>query len=216
MQKIVVVFPLPTFLYYWAEKFLEKLSSKGWILTKYNDISFTFEKTAPKRKCYFIYHSSGIRKDEGKFSLTLRHWNIPDTYGLRNSKLNMYSRRTSCYHKIVEVDTEKANGEGFAELIQDRERLYFYESLRDISLLIILGLILCYIMPKIIGRILVFLGLAYFALSLISRLLKKLYYQTDNDLFTNPCPSTMFLYSPIFRSKLKYGGGVKSLKHLPC
>lgn len=105
MQKKVIVFLIPTFLYYWAEKLFEILSEKGWMLTKYNDAVFTFERTLQQKRHYFIYHSGGNRKGDGKFSLTLRHWNILGAYGLKKSKLNMYSRETICYHTIIEVDT---------------------------------------------------------------------------------------------------------------
>ena len=144
------------------------------MLVKYNGIIFSFEKTTPERKCYFVYHSGGFLKGDGKFDLTLRHWNILETYG-NKSKLNSFTKNNNYYIKIIELDKTKTNNVGIIELLHDRDVLYFWESFRDASYIIILGFLITLISPIKLGLILAYIGIVYIGLSLFSLMMRYLW-----------------------------------------
>ena len=132
-------FIVPSYFYRLFEVWLSKMSKKGWHLTSYRGLKYTFLKGSPRETTYFIYHCGGFRADDGKYSLQLRFWNILDSFGLpiRQSKLNHYTKKHPSYISIIEIMPQKLNTEEYAELLYTRKKLYFSETLRTNILLII-------------------------------------------------------------------------------
>lgn len=123
--------------YYIIEKHLQRMRQQGWELVSYCGMKYRFKRTLPCTRNYFIYHAGGVLRDDGKYSLTLRHWNIPKTYGvsLKYSELNRFTEKTDSNIRIVEIDPLVVNRESFSELIDDRRILYFREFLKKYVLL---------------------------------------------------------------------------------
>lgn len=119
----------PPFLYRLLDKWLKKMSSKGWHVVHCNMLFFWFEKGEAKELEYFTY---GLHTQEGKYSLVLRHPFIEETYGVKKKKSKINSNETKAY-QIVEIDLQKAEQKniGYKELVNDRNRLYFLYFLRN-------------------------------------------------------------------------------------
>lgn len=126
-------------MYFLTENHLQKMCQQGWRLVSYHGVKYKFKRDLPRAYHYFIYHAGGILQDEGKYSLTLRHWNIPETYGVsfKHSELNRFTQKTDSYIRIIEVDPMAVDGEVFSELIDDRRSLYFKDFLKKCSLLLL-------------------------------------------------------------------------------
>ena len=122
---------LPSYLYSRFEKWLNKKSKQGHMLTSNHCLRYTFSQQKPTERHYFIYHSSGINRDAGRFSLQLRYWNLIKTYGLpaKKSRLNSYAMKHHSQPTIIEVLPEKIGSRDYAELRQCRRTLYFKESM---------------------------------------------------------------------------------------
>ena len=60
----------PTFLYCYLDKWLQKMSLKGWHIIHCNLLFFWFESGLPEKREYFTY---GLSTQEGFYSITLRH-----------------------------------------------------------------------------------------------------------------------------------------------
>ena len=174
-------FPLPVFLYTAFEHFLERMSINGWYLSSYSTVRFTFVKAAPKSRKFFIYHSGGNRSADGKFSLPLRYGNILASYGAKpkDSRLNSYTKLHFSHLSVIELRDGTDQEEGFRELLQDRSRLYFAESMRDYLLAALAGLLLMFIGKTFflfrLGCLVLCLASMYILLSLICFLLCRRY-----------------------------------------
>lgn len=136
-------FLLPAFFYAPFEHILVQMSTMGWSLSSYSWFKFTFEKTPPKIRKYFIYHSGGVRSSDGKFSLSLRYGDILSSFGAKRkySKLNAYTRAHVNYISIIELEDGIEKEERFIELKDDRNKLHCAEAIRDCLLLELLGLL---------------------------------------------------------------------------
>lgn len=170
-------FPLPVFLYAAFERFLERMSRNGWYLSLYSPFRFTFAKAAPKSRKFFIYHSGGNLSSDGKFSLSLRYGNILASYGAKpkESRLNSYTKSHLSHLSVIELREGADQEESFRELLRDRRRLYFAESLRDCLLAALAGLLLMFIGRASflfrLGCLVLCLACTFILLSLISFLL---------------------------------------------
>ena len=144
MKKIYLLF-LPAFLYPKIEAYLQKMSSRGWMLISYSPCFLLFEKAVPKNTRYFLWHGGGHLKSDGKFDLNLRYSDIAKTFGVprSHSKLNTFSRRTPAFLRIIEVKPQPDDPEAYEELIRDRNRLYRLETLRNCMIAITIGFCFC-------------------------------------------------------------------------
>lgn len=164
---------LPSYMYTVFEKWLNKKSKQGYRLISNNCIKFTFSQQQPAERHYFIFHSSGIRRDEGRFSLQLRYWNLIKTYGIpaNKSQLNSYAIKHHPQPTIIEVLPEKIGSHDYAELRQDRRNLYFAESMYHSTLLALSGAVLFLfagsVLIKIISAVGFFLVLLHMILSVV-------------------------------------------------
>ena len=142
----------PSFMYHRLDKWLNKMSLKGFHLVDSNLISFLFEKGNPKDIVYFTYEVGGFRNDDGKYSIPLRYPFLIQTYGVKKkcSKLN---RNEAKSYLTIEIDTQKIDIEndlGYKELISNRDKLYRKLAIRNaiIFLVIILICITCVTLKK--------------------------------------------------------------------
>lgn len=164
-----------------VELFLYKMQRKGWALVKYTLFYFLFEKTERKECGYFVYHSGGgSTKSDGKYDLSLRHWNIPQTYGVspKKSNLNAYTVKNKFYYwSIIEVSVDRKNDIDYCELIKDRNLLYFKESSRDHILVLIILFLLSYFFrtrtSSIIWIALIIISIIHYLFMLYAYLLTK-------------------------------------------
>lgn len=134
----------PYFLYSRLDKWLKLMSLNGWHITHCGMFYFLFEKGKSGEKEYFTY---GLSSQEGKYSISLRHPFLEQTYGLKESKIN--SNKTKAYN-IIEIDTNRIdvkNDVGYKELISDRNRLYLRYFVRNSSFILaalaVLVILLC-------------------------------------------------------------------------
>lgn len=143
-DKISVYFFTPSFAYPLLEKRLALLSEKGWHLVYNHAMKYTFLRGTPQKRFYFIFHSSGVQRSEGKFNLTLRHWNIIGCYGVSSKKspLNKNAGRHFSSPTIIEVRPEKIGTEAYKELQDDRRKLYLAETLYHSSLFLLFASLL--------------------------------------------------------------------------
>lgn len=145
----------------------------GHMLAANSGVKFTFCKQQPEAKHYFIFRSSGIRRDEGRFSLTLRHWNLIKAYGVsaKESKLNAHAIRHYPQPTIIEVSPKKIGSIDYAELRQDRRKLYFAEAMYQCALLALSGIALLLFIKvtpiRVISAVGLFLVLFHAILSVI-------------------------------------------------
>ena len=142
----------PSFMYHRLDKWLNKMSHKGFHLVDSNLISFLFEQGPKKDIVYFTYTAGGFRNDDGNYSIPLRYPFLIQTYGVKKkySKLN---RNEAKSYLTIEIDTQKIdieNDVGYKELIGDRNRLYRKLAIRNtiIFFTIILLCIVCVILKK--------------------------------------------------------------------
>lgn len=189
VKHFIVIMPL----FVLFERYLSRMAKKGWHLISYGKFRYVFKKAAPATKTYFIYRNSeGFRKDDGKYSLRLRHLNILGTYGLsrQRSRLNSFSGRLEKIPidirpkdllrrpriQIIEIDENK-NRIGLKELYSDRRRLYSMKTVRDFALLLIVFILseLFYsgIIYKILIRIIFSMSLIYTVTTIFSFLFEK-------------------------------------------
>ena len=134
----------PSFMYHRLDKWLNKMSLKGFHLVDSNLISFLFEQGPKKDIVYFTYTAGGFRNDAGKYSIPLRYPFLEKTYGMKPkySKLNKNQSKT---YLTVEIDTQKIDVEsniGYKELVNDRNRLYNKLAIRN-ALIVFLTALLC-------------------------------------------------------------------------
>ena len=123
----------PSFMYHRLDKWLNKMSLKGFHLVDSNLISFLFEQGPKKDIVYFTYTAGGFRNDDGNYSIPLRYPFLIKTYGVKKkySKLN---RNEAKSYLTIEIDTQKIdieNDVGYKELINDRNRLYRKRAIRN-------------------------------------------------------------------------------------
>ena len=144
MKKIYLLF-LPAFLFPKIEAYLQKMSSRGWMLISYSPCFLLFEKAVPKNTRYFLWHGGGYLKSDGQFDLNLRYSDIAKTFGVprSHSKLNTFTRRTPAFLRIIEVKPQPDDPEAYGELIRDRNRLYRLETLRNCMIAITIGFCFC-------------------------------------------------------------------------
>lgn len=154
-DEISVYFFLPPFAYPILERRLELLSKKGWHLVYNNAIKYTFSRGTPQKKFYFIFHSSGVQRSEGKFNLRLRHWDIIGCYGVpaKKSPLNKHASRHFPEPTIIEVRPEKVRSEAYNELRDDRRKLYLAETLYHSSLFLLCSFLLFWVSKGKIMRV---------------------------------------------------------------
>jgi len=125
----------PAFLYSRLDKWLKKMSFKGWHIVHCNTFCFWFEKGHPANKEYFTY---GLGSQEGKYSISLRYPSLEKTYGAKNKTSLINSNKSKKYH-IVEIDVENVDIEtdiGYKELIYDRNKLYLRYFIRNVAIIV--------------------------------------------------------------------------------
>lgn len=132
----------PDCFFFMLDKWLKKMSQKGYHLIDYGIFTYTFEKGRPADKEYFTY--SCDRTGDGWFSISLRYPNLKKTYGKKRKKSKLNKANISIGVTIVEIDTDRISISdiGYKELIKDRNRLYFFRAVRDVTLVLVMLLIL--------------------------------------------------------------------------
>lgn len=126
----------PAILYNRLDKWLKRMSLKGWRLVRCGIFSFLFENSDIKEREYFTYDDP---KKEAKYSLSSRHPFLEEKYGIKKkkSKINAQERKP---YLIVEIDTDKIDIEndiGYKELLADRKRLSLKYFLRNVGLFVL-------------------------------------------------------------------------------
>jgi len=84
-----------------VEKWLEEQSQKGLLFVYYKHLTFTFEKTQPDEKKYFMYISPLIEKKDAFWG---EFYSIKRLYGKRKSKVK---KSITSLVNIVEIDASK-------------------------------------------------------------------------------------------------------------
>lgn len=131
----------PKCLFFLRDRWLKKMSKKGWHLIDYGIFVYIFENGVPSDKEYFSYTCE--RVGDGKYSIPLRYPLLDETFGVKKkkSKLNKNSILKSKANTIIEVDTHKIDIEndiGYKELRHDRNKLYFLITIRNIAIILAL------------------------------------------------------------------------------
>lgn len=133
----------PSFLFFRLDRWLKKMSAKGWHLIEYGSISFTFEEGEPCDKEYFTYHyGGGVQKGGDKYCLPTMHPFINKVYGIhrKRSRLN---KETSCHsapYVIIEIDQDRIDVKadiGYLELRRERIWLAALDHLRFFPIILI-------------------------------------------------------------------------------
>ena len=143
----------PSFLLFLLDRWLKKMSLKGWHLIENGSFSFTFEEGQPCEKEYFSCLPSGENLNGGgKYSIHLRHPFFERVYGVhkKRSKLNKATSRSHVPLTIIEVDKDRIDintNIGYLELKHDRNRLLAIDYLRAILIISV---------PLLIGHIIWF------------------------------------------------------------
>ena len=133
----------PAFLYAYLDKWLQKMSLKGWHVVHSNIFFFWFEEGNKELREYFTY---GLSTQEGKYSLEHRYPFLEKTYGVSKKKSKINSNDDRVY-RTVEISPDALNDIGYKELVQDRDRLYTRYFIRNIS--IFSAVILLWIIVKL-------------------------------------------------------------------
>lgn len=129
----------PSFLYFCLEKWLKKMSCKGWILFNCSfGIFYHFEKGIPKEREYFVW--SPTARGEGKYSINLRYPFLRKRFGIKEkySRLNKNSQKR--HYNIIEIDPEQMDM-CYKELKNDRNKLYLLYSIRNFFVLLFVFLL---------------------------------------------------------------------------
>lgn len=129
----------PSFLYFLLEKWLKKMSLKGWhlVFRKFG-IIYYFEKGVPEEKEYFVWDPTYT--GEGKYSIASRYPFLEKTYGVEKKKSKLNKNSIEKYDNIIEIDTKKIdihNDLAYKELKNDRNRLYIWRFIRNIAIVTI-------------------------------------------------------------------------------
>lgn len=133
----------PMCLLFLQDKWLKKMSLEGWHLIDYRPLIYVFEKGIPCNKEYFSY--SSVRIGDGYYDVLLRHPNFLQTYGVKKKKSKLNKKRVIKGNNIIEIDTNHLDIEkdiGYQELKRDRNKLYFFMTLRDIGVMIFIILLI--------------------------------------------------------------------------
>ena len=102
-MKMIKFFPINIANIPKVEKWLEEQTKKGLLLVDYKYLTFTFEKTQPYERKYYIYISPLLDKKD----IFLREfYSIKKLYGRRKSKI----KSTPLVH-IVEIDVSKIDND---------------------------------------------------------------------------------------------------------
>lgn len=123
------------------DKWLKKMSSRGFHIVHCSLFTFWFEVGVPLAKEYFTFSEV---LNEGKYSILLRHPSFQVKYGVKKSKSTINDNESKAY-QIVEIDLERINVKsdiGYKELVSDRNALCRRYVLRNICLLLFVGLLL--------------------------------------------------------------------------
>lgn len=141
-KKYIIRFRIyPGFLFRFLDKWLKKMSAKGWHVVHVGIIFFWFEKGEPMDKEYFTY---GLSTQEGNYSIQLRYPFLDKTYGVKEKK-SIINANKNKKTNVVEIDTERIDVKtnmGYKELVSDRNRLYLRYFVRNILVYIILIIVL--------------------------------------------------------------------------
>ena len=136
-DKIIRIRYYPSFLYFLLERWLSKMSLRGWeLVSRHIGVVYRFEKSTPKSREYFVWEPTRI--GEGKYSIPMRYPFLEIHYGVKKkySKLNKHSHIK--HDTIIEVDTRKIdvdNDTDYLELKRDRNKLYTLFFVRNIIVL---------------------------------------------------------------------------------
>ena len=131
----------PAFLYNRLDKWLKSMSAQGWHIVHCGIFSFLFEKGSPKEKEYFTYT---FIPNEGRYDILLRHPCLEKTFGSKKKKSKINSNEMKAYN-IVEIDLDKIdikNNIAYKELVSDRDRLYMWYFIRNVSVVSAVVLVL--------------------------------------------------------------------------
>lgn len=126
-KKMLIILPfLSAFL---TDVFLAYLCQRHFRLVSRRGIVFTFKKCLSTDYRYFSFYKgdSEPRTNGSKYSLTTRHINITEKYGIKrkDSMLNTLESKSNSVFSIIEVSFSMFSNEGFKELYFDRRKLYF-------------------------------------------------------------------------------------------
>lgn len=130
-----------SFFYPRLDKWLKRMSLCGFHIVHCGLFTFWFEVGVSLQKEYFTFSEV---LNEGKYSILLRHPCFQEKYGVTKNKSTINANRSKAY-QIVEIDLEKINVEsdvGYKELVRDRNVICRQYGLRNICLLLFVGLLL--------------------------------------------------------------------------
>lgn len=138
------IYFVPSFLYFYFEKWLNCMSKKGLQLVYYKGFIYYFKIGEPSDRMYFIYNCTGYRKDDGKFSVSLRYPCLEKQYAVtaKLSKLNKLNKKYLNSKRIIEIDKNRVDI-GFNDIVQERNKIYFKKSFRDL-LIFLVALLSCF------------------------------------------------------------------------
>ena len=134
----------PQFMYQRLDKWLKQTSAKGWHIVHCGIFYFLFEKGKPQQKEYFTYSVDSPLQSEGIFSISMRYPLLRSQFGVNRKKSKINSNLNKAY-QIVEIDVNKVSDYEYAELKEDRNRLYKTKAIINASIfifMIILGVII--------------------------------------------------------------------------
>lgn len=140
---------VPSFFYLFLERWLNKMSKKGIKLVHYKGFLYYFEKTEPENRIYFVYNCTGYRKDEGKYSFSLRYPCFEEQYAIskKSSSLNKDNKINPQAKKIIEIDSGKADADYYI-VLKERDSIYLKKACRD-ALIFVVALICCVLALKL-------------------------------------------------------------------
>ena len=155
----------PFWAYSKLEKWLNKMSLKGWRLVDYGYFTFKFAKAAPKDIHYLAYTVFNR-----KYCLTYSKMTTMQSYGFfidsiekRKSELRKANHKRG--FNIIEIDENKIDintNIGYLEFISERKRLYRNEAIAEsiLSLIVAAGSVVLYLMN--------YVGLTYLTVMLLA------------------------------------------------
>lgn len=127
----------PQFMYHRLDKWLKQMSAKGWHIVHCGIFYFLFEKGVPLQKEYFTYSVDAPLRSEGRFSISMRYPFLKSHFGVKKKKSKINSNSNKAY-QIVEIDVNKVADYEYAELKEDRNRLYKIKAIINVSVFILM------------------------------------------------------------------------------
>lgn len=132
----------PECFLFMLDVWLKRMSQDGYHLVDHGIITYIFEKGIPENREYFTYSSD--RTGEGKYSISLRYPDLKKTYGKNRKKSKLNKANNSKGNIVLEIDTDRislADNIGYKELVHDRNRLYFFRTVRNIVVIMLMLLV---------------------------------------------------------------------------